>query len=303
MPRVTLTYGLPASGKSKWAKQQVADSSGQIVRVNMDDIRAMIGLPYSASNEQIALKFQDALILSAIAQGKDVIVDNTHITSNMPNRYKKLFHGEVEFKVQDFTDVHKLVCITRDQHRDNPVGSQVINRMADSLQSGKFKLTAEYMNDYRFPLTPFEVDEELPLAVVFDIDGTLAEHVARSPYDYSRVGTDKVIERVRMLTEFYYNSGYTVILCSGRPDVWNEYDVREMTEDWLVLNSVPYDHLYMRDGIDQRDWNDADVKHNIINEHFRGKYNIENWYDDRNRVVNRVRLLGIPVSQVAPGDF
>lgn len=303
MRSVTLTYGLPASGKSTWAKQQVAESDGQIVRVNMDDIRAMIGLPYSVSNEQIALKMQDSAILSGIAQGKDVIVDNTHITSNMPNRYKKLFHGDVEFKVQDFTHVHKQVCLDRDILRDKPVGRQVILRMANTLQSGKFQLNAEYMNDYKFPLTQFAVDEELPLAVIFDIDGTLAEHVARSPYDYSKVMTDKVIERIKMLVKFYYDANYTVILCSGRPDVWNGLDIRRDTEKWLTRNGISYDHLYMRDGTTQPDWNDADVKHNIVNEHFRGVYNIENWYDDRNRVVNRVRMLGIPVSQVAEGNF
>ena len=40
--KVILTVGLPASGKSTWAKEQVSQNPGQYKRVNKDDLRAML---------------------------------------------------------------------------------------------------------------------------------------------------------------------------------------------------------------------------------------------------------------------
>jgi predicted kinase len=307
---ITLTYGLPASGKSTWSKEQVKNSEDNIVRVNMDDIRAMLALPYSKDAEAVALKIQDQAILSAIKAGKDVIVDNTHIEKNMPKRIKQLFDGDVLFKVQDFTHVSKEDCIERDKsprrnvlgQPSRTVGSEVIGRMHNRMTNSKWKLTEEWMNDYMFPLEPYVPNSDSSLCVVFDLDGTLFRH-HRSPYDYSKVGTDTVYENVKQLLKFYWDNHYSVFLCSGRPDVQNGLDIRKMTEDSLAKNSIPYDHLFMRDGVMQKDWNDSDVKHYIFNTEFRDNYEIENWFDDRDRVVRRLRKLGVSVNQVRDGDF
>ncbi len=37
----------------------------------------------------------------------------------------------------------------------------------------------------------------LPKAIIVDIDGTLAERVNRSPYDWSKVGEDRVKKPIR----------------------------------------------------------------------------------------------------------
>lgn len=299
MRTITLTYGLPASGKSTWAKEEVKNSEGKIVRVNMDDIRAMLALPYSKDAEAVALKIQDQAILSAIKAGKDVIVDNTHIEQNMPKRIKQLFDSDVLFKVKDFTHVHTNVCIVNDWNRkdagDRYVGEGVILRMAGRLGKNKWKLTEEWMNDYAYPLKSYDPDPESPLCVVFDIDGTLAKHF-RSPYDYSRLHTDGVFEHIKQLNKFYWDNHYSVFIVSGRPDTY-----RAETEKWLEENGVQYDHLFMRRADDNR--NDADVKHEIFNDEFRHQYEIEAWFDDRDRVVRRMRKLGVPVLQVADGDF
>jgi hypothetical protein len=49
--------------------------------------------------------------------------------------------------------------------------------------------------------------------------------------------------------------------------------------------------------------NDADVKQEMVDKHIRGRYNVLLWLDDRDRVVRRIRKLGIKVAQVAEGDF
>lgn len=299
---IILTRGLPASGKSTWAKKMALETGA--VRVNMDDIRGMLGLPFSKEAEELALKVQDQAILAAVKAGKDVIVDNTHIEKKMPTRYKKLFDGDQKFILKDFTDVWVEECVRRDAERGAKggfVGPDVIRRMAARLQ--KVSITEEWLNDVK--LSPkLEWIVGAPPVVVFDIDGTLAEHVARSPYDYSRVKTDAVFHEIAQLTVMYRRQGYKIMIMSGRPGT---VQVRTDTENWLNANMIQFDELHMRGDLyenpaeDKR--NDADVKQEMVDLHIRGKYNVWIWYDDRDRVVRRLRKLGIKVAQVADGDF
>lgn len=305
MTEIILTRGLPASGKSTYAKDMVTRSNGQVVRVNLDDIRAMLGFGHNASLawnnelEKTALAVQDNAILAAVKAGKDVIVDNTNLQKRGPERIKKLFDGEVTFRVADFTGVSVAECIERDSKRANPVGADVIRKMSGQLKKS-FDLAA-FMNDYAYPIVPYDPStpdsdgDERQLAVIFDIDGTLARH-HRSPFDYSRLGTDSVFEHIKNLNHLYYEDGYHVFIVSGRPDTY-----RAETEQWLQVNGIKYDELYMRRGDDTR--NDADVKHEIFDREFRSDFEIDLWVDDRNRVVRRMRKLGINVAQVADGDF
>jgi predicted kinase len=295
MQTITFTRGLPASGKSTWAKEQVVNGNGKIVRVNMDDIRSMLGLPYSVYAEELALRVQDQAILSAVKSGRDVIVDNTHIEKKMPTRIKKLFDGDVLFKIKDFTDVPLGHCLERDQQRVGSahVGADVIRRMHARLQ--KVSITEDWLNDVK--LSPvYKPKAGSDACVVFDIDGTLAEHVARSPYDYSRVHTDALIQHIANLNQLYWDEGYEIIIMSGRPD-----SCRTETEKWLKDHSVKYTALFMRDKDDKR--NDADVKQDLFDEHVRDNYWVHAWFDDRDRVVRRMRKLGLNVLQVADGDF
>jgi predicted kinase len=294
MSLVTLTVGLPASGKSTWAKRQVATSYGKVVRVNMDDIRAMLGLPYSKEAEDLALRIQDQTILTAISQGKNVIVDNCHLTNNMPKRIKKALDGSAVFQVESFLDVTVEEAIHRDSLRSTSVGEDVIRNLAKHL-SKTWRLTEEWMNDIKIsPL--YEPKPGSDAAVVFDIDGTLAKHVSRSPYDYSRVLFDETHEHVVRLLKMYWDSGYEVLIVSGRPD-----SCREDTETWLWMNDIQYSKLLMRKVFDGRD--DREIKQEIFDNHIRDNYRVHMWFDDRNRVVNRMRKLGINVAQVAEGDF
>lgn len=303
---IYMMTGLPGSGKSSWAKDLVALHKGSMVRVNLDDIRDMLGfghngpLTWNKELEESALQIQDKAILTAIAQGKDVIVDNTHLNTKIPTRIKKLFDGDVTFVVQNFTNVSIETCILRDfvrgENGGRSVGEKVIRDMAKQLNR-PWRLTAEFMNDYEFPLIPLEYDPELPWVVVFDTDGTTALH-NRSPYDYKKVYTDTPDENMcTILRVFHQEAFLTTMGMSGRPDTW-----QDLTEDWYRdIADVPYDEFHMRAAADRR--NDADVKHEMVEKYIRGKYNVLMWFDDRDRVVRRLRKLGIKVAQVAYGDF
>lgn len=320
MTEIWLTRGLPASGKSTWAKrmvghwkdgdQQVIDPSTNFVRVNMDDIRDMLGfgpgsgtgLSWSKEMETTALEVQDKAILSAVKMGHDVIVDNTHIEQKMPKRIKRLFDGEVTFRVKDFSHISSHDCILRDnirmQRGQRSVGAEVIQKMANRMKNAKWMLTEEWMNDIVLS-PPYEKVPYNIKAIVVDIDGTLAKHVSRSPYDYTRVRTDAVHQHVADLVHMYDKEGYAIILLSGRPDIDN---VRADTERWLRDHSIVFDELYMRPA-DRLQDNDADIKQDLFDEHIRYNYNVAFMLDDRNRVTRRIRKLNVPVLQVADGDF
>lgn len=299
MTFVTLTTGLPGSGKSTWAKKFAKESISEVVLTSRDDIRAMLGYGPIGTKDQenFVSKIQDDIITRAVREGKNVIVHDTNLNAKSPTRIKKLFDGDVQFMVADFTNVPIETCIERDAQRDNPVGEKIIKNMARQLQK-PWRLTPEFMNDVELS-EPLEYDPALPWAIVIDTDGTTAHH-NRSPYDYARCYTDVPDENMRMLIRIVYEQGaydnIKILGMSGRPDTW-----RDMTIDWYKQHKIPFDEFYMRAANDNR--NDADVKQEMVDNHIRGKYNVLMWFDDRDRVVRRLRKLGIKVSQVAYGDF
>jgi hypothetical protein len=152
------------------------------------------------------------------------------------------------------------------------------------------------MNAYEYPLIPYVPKPCSAAAIVVDIDGTLAEHVARSPYDYTRVHTDRVYDNIKRIVNMFSNDGYEVIILSGRPD-----SCRFETLEWLRDNEIQFDDLRMRPAADGR--NDADVKHMLFDKYIRDEYRVYQWFDDRDRVVRRMRKLGINVAQVNYGEF
>lgn len=141
-----------------------------------------------------------------------------------------------------------------------------------------------------------------PIAIIVDIDGTLAHLNGRSPYDPTKYMTDTVDEVVRELTWLYGAQDYSIIICSGRDETY-----RDVTEKWLQYNNIYYDELFMRDAaLKNKQGNkleDSLVKKKIYLEQIKPKYDICLVVDDRNRVVEMWRSMGLKVLQVADGAF
>lgn len=297
-PTVHLTRGLPASGKTTLARELVAASGGQMRRVNLDDLRAMLdpGTPRerkSRAHEETVLAVQDAAVVAAIDGGFDIVVDNTHLVANIPNRLKRVVAGRAAFQVHDLTHVPVDECVRRDAARANPVGEETIRSMAKRL--GKWRLTAEALNDVPL-VVPYVADPALPRAVLCDIDGTLAIHAGRGPYDLERCETDLLNEPVNQTLENHLNQGDAIILLSGRQE---EY--RAHTERWLAKQGVVYDELWMRPAADRR--GDDIVKAELFDAHVRGRFNVRMVLDDRDRVVALWRRMGLACWQVNYGNF
>jgi len=275
--------GLPGSGKSTWAKQYIKENP-LFKRINKDDIRAMIQEGWSVSKEKQVIAARNALVKTFLHNKMSVIVDDTNLSPKHETELHKIaLENEVPFVVK-FFDVSVDECIRRDSRRDNPVGYKVIRDM------------------YRKYLVKDKVvyDKSLPRSIICDLDGTLALMRNRDPYEVDKYHTDFLNVPIAGIVDRYVADGYHVIFLSGRSE-----DQRLETVAWLesfgYLGNNGHQHLYMRKSKDNR--NDSLVKRELFDEHIRDKYSITFVLDDRDRVVNMWRDLGLTVLQVADGDF
>lgn len=282
--KVILTKGLPASGKSTYAKELLLD--GNWTRVNKDDLRALLhGGKWSRENEKQVEAARDALILSALDRGSNVVVDDTNLHPKHEARVRQIVAdwnkahvtALVTVEIKDFTNVSVDECIRRDSKRPNYVGADVIRRM--------------YRQFLRKVETPVHV-EGGQTVVICDLDGTLCLFGDKNPYerDFTQDDVNEAVLSVLQTTP------HKVILFSGRNGKF-----RAQTKTWLETHNVPHSLLVMRDERDTR--RDSVVKREFYDAYIRGKYNVAFVLDDRNQVVDVWRELGLTCFQVAEGDF
>lgn len=275
--KIIMLKGLPGSGKSTWAKQFV-EQDGNWVRVNKDSIREMIG-GYSPKKEKLVLEFRDVLIATALALGKNVIVDDTNFH---PKHEARLRQFDAEFVVKEF-DTSLDECIKNDLKRPNSVGERVIKKMhQDYIRPAVAK---EYQKN------PF-----LPKAVICDLDGTIALPNGRNPYDASTCDEDLVNQPVAEALWKYAREDYKILFTSGRESIYHAQTVK-----FLKQLNLPGYRLFMRAAGDRR--KDHVVKLELFQRHIHGYYNVEAVFDDRQRVVDMWRDVGLTVFQVADGNF
>ena len=147
--------------------------------------------------------------------------------------------------------------------------------------------------------------------IIFDLDGTLAlidkrRDLSRKPngkidfkilHDPSNIHLDKPNWPVIKIAQLFAEQGFKIVIFSGRSD-----KTILTTKSWLTRNRVPFHKLVMRphktmnfipDDILKRDMLDTHVD---INDIFMV-------VDDRQKVVDMWRNLGLTVFQVAEGDF
>lgn len=296
MTKLILTRGIPASGKSSWAKAWVQEDPDGRVRVNRDDLRRMLfgatELKLNYRQEVQVSEAEMAIAKTALAKGKSVVVDATNLRNKFVKRWVTLGY-DVEFR--DF-EVGLMEALDRNAERDNPIPESVIDRYwSDFTDKGKLRPPLAF--ESRTP-ERYVPDESLPTAYIVDVDGTLA-HIpdgGRSPYDYTRVHEDVPDEAVVRLVNDLSDLGHEVLVMSGR-----DRRCARQTVDWLDQVPVFWDVLHMRDEGDTR--KDATVKLELFNEHVRDRYNVLGVFDDRKQVVNMWRDLGLKCFQVQEGNF
>jgi predicted kinase len=296
MTEVILTRGLPASGKSTWAKAWVSADPSSRVRVNRDDIRFQLYGSYwgEGVDENVVSKIEEAMVKAAVGAGKSVVIDATHLAARYVTRWRTFYP---DLRVVDFEEPIDLL-VARDGARIAAGGRGVGEKVFQIRMLGILPPLPEPRVEPQWKPAP----ETRPYpkarnAYVFDIDGTLANHTGiRSPYDTSRYHLDTPHEDVIQVLVELALAGYDILFVSGRDAAF-----RAVTTEWLRDNTGhSVQHLFMRPEGDTR--NDAIVKHELYHDHIAPKWNVMGVFDDRGRVLRMWRAIGLTTFAVGDTD-
>ena len=330
-----ILQGISGSGKSTLARV-LAVKYGNAIIVSRDDIREKIlgkrGLEdYFASGlnlevEREVTKKEHLAIATGLAAGKTVIIDNTNLRKKYVTEYCKLaidfyLHPQDDVILQRVDTVSVDEALKRIQERgERLVSRDVIQYQFDALRGVCWTLEDCFRDLEKrgygprkwylpsFDVIPYDADKTKPLAVICDIDGTLAHRVLltdptphyRSFYDYQTARTDVVDELVKNILLGLAGQGIRVLFVSGRKSSGREATIQFLER---ALGSDFEYELYMRDesrDLTERglDAPDDTVKYRIFNEYIRTDFNVLGVLDDRKRVVALWETLGLRVMNV-----
>jgi predicted kinase len=287
MNKVLILKGLPASGKSTFAKQLV-EKDGNWIRANKDEIRSLLyaGAKWTGRKEKLVEKIRDEIIRAGAVAGKNVVVDDTNLNPRHEAHIRQLvnniyldYGGTFPTVEVMFFPIDPEEAVKRDLSRPRSVGADVI-----------WDMWNRWLRPSVEPLTTLG-----PSVVICDLDGTLALFGDKNAYD-------RDFENDRLNTTVAYTLkrlGLPLIITSGRNDKF-----KQVTEQWL-LNHEPelpaIKMLLMRKDGDVR--KDSIVKREMYETEISGKYNVFAVFDDRDQVVRLWRELGLTCFQVADGKF
>ena len=148
--------------------------------------------------------------------------------------------------------------------------------------------------------------------VIFDLDGTLADISARRELsikmpsgvmdwdiflDPANIKLDVPNEPVVKMAQLFADDNFNIVIFSGRSD-----KTKHTTLDWLTHNKVPFNKLVMRDSVTSHFVPDDILKKDMLDKHL----DIDDIFlvvDDRQKVVDMWRSLGLNVFQVDEGNF
>ena len=147
--------------------------------------------------------------------------------------------------------------------------------------------------------------------IIFDLDGTLADVSARKKLatkPNGKMDWDKFLnpdnikldvpnDHVVKMAQFFAEGGFNIVIFSGRSD-----KTIHTTRSWLTRNRVPFHKLVMRDSVTNHFVPDDILKKDMLDKHL----DIDDVFfvvDDRQKVVDMWRSLGLKVFQVDEGNF
>jgi predicted kinase len=144
MPKLTITVGVSASGKTTWVESLTDEELYNTVNLNRDDIRFNMIRPggtwktYNPNgNEAVAKRFQLRLAQLAVSFSARIIVSDTNLKS-IDREFWRQFakNNGYDFEIKEFP-ISLEEAIERDSKRKNSVEEEVIRN--------QYKLWLEYL--------------------------------------------------------------------------------------------------------------------------------------------------------------
>lgn len=302
MSEMTFLRGIPASGKSTYAQQWLAEDPTNRVRINRDDIRqALFGDASSHVDEKKVTMMENQLIAKALREGKHVMSDNTNVNMNfLPKaiKYAKA-NGATKINHKDFP-ISIDEAIRRNNQRDRVVPEHVIKGMASRLgPNGQFPV---FPGSY--PVKDVKLPDKRKLAICFDMDGTLNDvrHVRRflkpsgpkKRRDFDSFHRMSEFEpanlEVAKMAKDAHEAGFEVLITTARSEPY-----RETTQKWLDDHNIPYKNIFMRAEGDFR--TDYEVKKEMFDK-INMYYDVVRCVDDNPQAIQAWREKGIAVTTV-----
>jgi len=298
MPNIIIVVGPPGCGKSIWASLYVENHKAK--RLNRDDFRSsMQNGKYTDFDEKVIKRIRNYAVESWLQTGYDVVVDDTNLTPDVFPEMQRIARRVGDTGVREHViNTERGVCWYNNTHRSKGVvPEQDWNKLwllythyqkHDEYFAPPRQIQTEmYLNEYH--------DSELPHCVIVDLDETLALHpYRRDPYDHSNIPNDLPN---MPLVDTLHRSEDAIIIVTGRSEI-----SKDATEDWLAKHGIEYDHLYMRSK-DEETEHDFKIKKDIYDRYIKDKYFVTAVYEDRERLVELWRDLGLFVYQVIFGRY
>lgn len=145
MNRLIICRGLPASGKTTWAKEWVLKNPEHRVRINQDDIRLMLGKYWVPAREPIVVAIQQEAVIAAMNFGVDIVIDNTNLNKKVVDAYIQVaekFKYTVE--CEDFFNISLGECLRRNGIRNASLPKDM--QIADTVIIGMYERYKDVYN-------------------------------------------------------------------------------------------------------------------------------------------------------------
>jgi len=127
--KIILLKGLPASGKSTWAKE-FCFRNPTYIRINKDDIRDLLGSPvFNNKFEDAVLDIQRKMGITILDTGKSIVIDDTNFAKKHYTFWSQIASARGIIIDVINLDVPVEECIERDSKRVKPVGKAAILNM------------------------------------------------------------------------------------------------------------------------------------------------------------------------------
>lgn len=135
---LTITVGLPGSGKSTWGAEMLAAHPDRVRIVNRDDIRAVNGTRYEDGDEPYVALVRDYMISELLRRGYDVICTDTNLSPKVQRRLAQIAKTrKAECFTTSFLHVPLDICLSRNMARwaagDCKVPNSVIRTMYEEF--------------------------------------------------------------------------------------------------------------------------------------------------------------------------